>query len=46
MSAGAYAAAVTAGVLNLADDVRMMKQRAGLVAKRGFIMNVGGPSID
>ena len=28
MSAGAYAAAVTAGVLNLADGVRLMKQRA------------------
>src|SRR5246500_5990714 len=28
MSAGAYAAAVTAGVLNLADGVRLIKQRA------------------
>jgi len=29
MSAGAFAAAVVAGVLNLADGVRLMKLRAG-----------------
>src|SRR6266436_1072784 len=33
MSAGAFAAAVAAGVLNLADGVRLMKQRAEMMVE-------------
>ena len=47
MSAGAFAAAVVAGVLNLADGVRLMKQRAERMhePKLIYVGNVTGRAL-